>query len=728
MKKFAILLFIILSSLAFVNRAPLVTLTYYFDAVSGNDNNAGTAPGTAYQNISKLITKMAIPLGQPGAFQSGDHVAFHRGQTFRVTTTVAITKSLIFEAYDVGARPIITGLKTLTFSATTGTSMWYSNETFVSDSDSMLDVVTRNDFNIQKGRWPNQNAGGMGHGYNTVKSATGNDLGSTNHSSTGCPGNAPCTMNQTTGSEVSGQPVIYPGVELCFKPEEFWFGREIVKTYDVTNRIITYIKSDTDRSYSPAPLNGYFIQNDSAALDLNYEWWYNKAKDKLKVFYNGGSAPTNISVAVVNSIFKINNVSNISITDLEIDGSNRDAIVLTGSGTNTLIDGNYIHNVGRNAINVGAARTTITNNYIKDCSSKGIVIETGGHHFTIDYDTIQNMGMLVGHNFSNNEDKAKNHSGVGVYVIRDEIGSVSHNRITNVGYAGIHFQDQDSVLMNYNYIDSFCTILADGGGIYGFSGVFKASKGRTIIGNTILNGIGNFDGRDESADPVGKGKASIYLDEWSSYVIVEGNFCFNASQGIFLNYGDHHVTIRNNTFVNADKGIQLNTRTSDQTVNLTIRKNLCLALNSTQVLTHFYSDNDAGLLQNFGSVDSNYYISPMNSTTYLERKAKSPASSARVNLSSWQGTFPYDDHSHTTTHTYTSTGMQDTSIRVEYNETEINKTVAMQANYVDDFGNTYNRSITLAPHTSAVLYKTSPLTPDVPGTGASIKYRRKLKM
>lgn len=671
--------------MAFTSHHPLSVRNWYFDASATNgDINGNGTIGSPYQTIDKFIALM------PGTIGDNDSVLFKRGYTYKITATVAITRPLKISAYGTGTRPVISALKALTF-INVGTNMWRSVETVTTTS--MLDMVTRNDFNIQKGRWPNEDDVNSDHGYNTVLSASSNSCTSG------------CTMHQTTGSELTGMPVIYAGAQVVSKPEEFWPLRQTINSYDPTNKIISFDKDDS-AEYSPRAGWGYFITNDSATLDEDYEWWLNTSNHTLKVFKNG-SAPTGISASIAENIFVINDVSNVSITNLELDGSNKDAIVLSGSGSNENISYNYLHNCGRNCISNGTDHSTLTHNVIKDVCNDGIIVQSGGDHFTIEYDTITAIGQLMAQTYSMRQDGGANHNGDGVYAVRAGFGSISYNVIRNVGYSGIHFKKYDSLLMNYNYIDSFCTRFNDGGGFYGFKQKTDGTAhGRTIIGNTILHGIANTDG-DPNTSSIGKGTACIYMDEWTDNVDIHGNFCEGAFQGIFCNWGCNHNTVRNNTLVGNQHQLQLNTRTPDTARNLTVKANICLSTAASQQCIHLYSDDDASLLQLFGTIDSNYYLRPLATTNYLHRQAVT-GGAADVSLTSWRNTFPYDDHSNATLFTYGSQAVQDTSLRIEYNETGFTKTVRLLANYQNAVGTTYGRGyITIPPYSSnAPLFKT----------------------
>ncbi len=80
--------------------------TYYVDATTGNDNNAGTSSGAAWQTVANVNLAMAS-----GVIEPGDTVYFKRGETFagylNITVSGTSSNSLTFGAYGSGNKPII---------------------------------------------------------------------------------------------------------------------------------------------------------------------------------------------------------------------------------------------------------------------------------------------------------------------------------------------------------------------------------------------------------------------------------------------------------------------------------------------------------------------------------------------------------------------------------------------------------------------------------------------
>lgn len=75
---------------------------------------------------------------------------------------------------------------------------------------------------------------------------------------------------------------------------------------------------------------------------------------------------------------------------------------------------------------------------------------------------------------------------------------VEYNEIKSTGYQGIHFRGSD-VIIKDNFIDSFCIVKDDGGGIYANKSQTVYTR-RKIFGNIILNGIGMGKGTSDSLE------------------------------------------------------------------------------------------------------------------------------------------------------------------------------------------------------------------------------------
>lgn len=93
--------------------------TYYVNAVSGNDSNAGTSESASWKTISKLNSR---------SFSPGDCVLFKRGCTWREQLTIrsagAAGRPITFGAYGAGNLPDIDGADLVSSWTDNGSNTW----------------------------------------------------------------------------------------------------------------------------------------------------------------------------------------------------------------------------------------------------------------------------------------------------------------------------------------------------------------------------------------------------------------------------------------------------------------------------------------------------------------------------------------------------------------------------------------------------------------------------
>jgi len=124
---------------------------------------------------------------------------------------------------------------------------------------------------------------------------------------------------------------------------------------------------------------------------------------------------------------------------------------------------------------------------------------------------------------------------------------VSQNEIDKISYNGIHLggyihDDVIDVVVSNNTVSNCLLLLNDGAGIY-VAGAYGGIEREDILikNNVVRDIIGNVEGTPATqAETV----AGIYLDDYSSNIIVQGNIVFNSKLGLFL----HDVF--NNTIIN----------------------------------------------------------------------------------------------------------------------------------------------------------------------------------
>src|SRR5690348_8037188 len=86
-----------------VNRAYADGVTYYIDAINGNDSSNGTSESTAWKSLTKVNNKTN--------FQPGDHILFKSGGSWsgslKLKSSGAEGNPIVIGKYGDGPTPII---------------------------------------------------------------------------------------------------------------------------------------------------------------------------------------------------------------------------------------------------------------------------------------------------------------------------------------------------------------------------------------------------------------------------------------------------------------------------------------------------------------------------------------------------------------------------------------------------------------------------------------------
>jgi len=290
----------------------------------------------------------------------------------------------------------------------------------------------------------------------------------------------------------------------------------------ITKPNVYSINSQTLSSNSVSTSSPFYVEGKLWMLDSPGEWVVSNGR--LYIWAPDGASPEgrvwaaagNVGInADKSSGVTIDNVrvfsasdgisgaasTNLKVRNSEILNSARDGVYAPDAST-LVLDSNAIANSVRNGIggwynNNGAI---VTNNVVSTSGTVGMPKPT-------------QAGIFFGYSSKNTK------------IDKNQVNNSASNGIT--AYV-------NSVISN-NTVDSACTVLTDGGGIY--------TNGRTA-GYVPLNlRIENNTVRNVALD----GAKGIYLDDASSYVTVTGNNVSATPTGLFIHDGSNN-TVTSNTF------------------------------------------------------------------------------------------------------------------------------------------------------------------------------------
>jgi hypothetical protein len=651
----------VLLALLLVGLSVATKATNYYVSNNGSDTNSGLA-GSPWKTLYRVNTTL---------FKAGDQILFERGGTFYGQLTIkqsgAANNPIVFGAYGTGINPVITGFTTVTSWTNLGGNIWESSN--IVSTLSTCNMVTFNGVNTAMGRYPDANAANAG--YLTFQSSSA----------------ASITSNSLTGN-----------------PN--WAGAQVVIRYDSYNLKKATVNSQSGTTLkfntlagSPKAGGGFFIQNDIRCCNQQNEWYFNPSTKKIRVA--SVNLPVNVNVSSVDKLITLNG-SYIKIENITFTGANLCGIYHVGAPvvTNVLITNCSFTYMGLSAIYASIDYLTVDNNLISE-SNCNAISALYGKNVTIRNNNIQNIGLLPG--MRNSFADPLSLANIAVQINGDVNNIVEYNTIKNVGYSGISC---NGALIKNNFIDTFCTVLEDGGGIY-------CSYKSVITGNIVLNGIGTPYGVANRLPASG-----IFLDQGSHDVEISYNTVANCYKyGFFIaslgNVNSHHNTAYNSSEMQY-RSVYWGWPGTLPTTTDKVKNNIFIAkvkesndMTSKQKCLGFYFVNTSGNCKDNPGVilastvlDSNYYARPIGDDKVIFLNVTNWGDCWKT-LEEWQAYSKKDAHSRKSPQAITT----DNDFQFEYNATKTVKTIPLSQPMIDVKGNKYAGSVTLKPFSSVVLMK-----------------------
>ncbi len=639
--------------------------TYYFSAVSGDD----TRTAQQAQNASTPWKTLDKYNEISSALRPGDSILFRRGETWHGTLTAknsGVAGNVIYYgAYGTGANPVISG-----FATATGWTLHASGIYYATVDATNLSLVTLNGTARGMGRFPNS-------GYLNYESSVGNSS---------------ITDNQLTASPNWG------GAEIVMRKYRFILDRHTVTSH--TGNTLNYSTSTVNGNngtYIPQPGNGYFIQNHVGTLDQLGEWYYDGKTKRLYVYF-GAATPSSYTVMATVRPFNavVEGVDYITLENLAFEGANLKGLSVAYA-KNIDVRNCHFTNQGASALHGDyVSNVTVKGGTINTSFSNGINFEHDGFYCTVDGVTVNNTNMIPG--------TARSGTGVSVGIsVTGENNVVRNCRVLNSGYSGIQFLG-DNVLIENNFINTFCTLKDDGGGIYTFNGAAnEVNANRVLKNNIILNAVGAYAGAERyNYEAFGKA-AGIYLDEYVNNVEITGNTIANGDWGGIFLHNAHNNKINNNIIYNFRYQVHVSQYTPD-TRNNTMLNNQYIAKTATQTTWYyrtFVLDNPGTM----GTFNGNVYARLINdnNTIQVDNFYTNGNGTSFLTLAQWKAAYALDATSQKSPVSFTAN--VDDSVRFEYNDTKSVKAIALTGSWVDVRNNQYAGTIALQPFTSVVLLR-----------------------
>lgn len=634
---------------------------YYFSQFSGSDAAAGTQ-SFPFQSLAKFNSL---------SHTAGNRFYFQCGNTWYGTLNIngsgTSGNNVIISSYGTGAKPIITGFTDVFAFTNLGSNIWESTSA-VSASVTATKMVSINGTNAVMGRYPNT-------GYESYTYSSGDRIT--------CA--ALTNVRDWTGSQI----VIR-------------MNRYVIDVNTITSQAGSTINyTTTDNTYAPASNFGCFVQNNANTLDVQNEWYYNPSTRKIRIYST--STPTNVKVATLDYLVNLTGRSYVNISSIDFEGSNVASVygAVTPPSYPTINSCDFDFS-GQDAIyfHPNSSHPTVTNNTFNNSNNCAVYLASSDY-VTINNNIIRNSGTMAGRG----EESVGTYSGIHSY---GDWGTINSNTITNSGYNGMK-ADGEGTVVYYNYVDTFCNVLDDGGGIYFFpsQGQTSYTNQRKIKFNTVINGIGAGVGTPGGANS--NEADGIYMDGATTYVDIDSNnVAYIGDFGIFFN-NSNNCNARGNVVYDCGNSALLWTRytTLFPVNNNTIYNNQFVAKDASQKC--MYLRNDVGGTPNFYTGNNNNFSRPIDDNVTIE------AYGNNYTLAQWKAFSGQDAASTKSPKSVSSTS----ELRYVYNQTAGSVTTNLGATYINVLNVSFPGTITTGAYKSnALILNSTSNTPPTCSAGA----------
>lgn len=635
----------------------------YYVSSSGDDNNDGLSPSSAWRTINRINQE---------EFVDNSAILFKRGETFRGEMVLTKTPSgTIIGAYGgSGNAPVLKGSVEITgWTKTTNSSFQDKDHIYEADvsgnseiSDHDIRHLFMNDELLTIARYPNVDS--------------------------------PTEEKWLTVDSVSGTSILDAELQEYGKADAYWTGANLrIRNYSWTFKVSTVSAySSADGKITPSqdvgisyPDWGYYLDNKMEELDHPGEWYYDKANKKIYLWAYKNANPKNQSIEgmIYDTGISLGvDDSQTVIRDIQFKHYKSNGIKLTAS-PNTTIENNYFENNYTGIYTWKSQNIQIKNNHFSNQLKNAIVLQAPSsfdlEESIVEKNTIKDTAMYPIYGVDYQEGtNASTYQGNAIEVFGTAY-TVRENTIENTGHGGINLKDGGHHTIEKNIICKSLLLLNDGGGI------IMSSDGNQIKNNFIFetygnvkrgyeggsNGQGGASGMYHSTYGMGIGADSNHVDN-----VIEGNTIVNnRDMGIRLN-AYQNTNVKDNVLYNNDPGIVLEDKNGTSSGN-TVTGNYVLSFHPDQLSLSITNST------NHGSFDNNHYCNPFN-------KAAIKRDNLRYTVEHWKKTF--------TSYGQNSTNCKlNTTVYPYYSTTKVGQNLIENSNFdsdISDWGPTTGDSIT----------------------------------
>ncbi|MDZ4858078.1 MAG: right-handed parallel beta-helix repeat-containing protein [Candidatus Hydrogenedentes bacterium] len=279
----------------------------------------------------------------------------------------------------------------------------------------------------------------------------------------------------------------------------------------------------------------YYVLNVFEEIDQPGEYYVDRGTGMLYFWPPDGAGDLRVSV-IEQPLIVIDGASHIAVRGVTLEYTRGQGAVVN-NGDHVRFEGCTFANLGTGAINFSGGTDSGASDCVMYNLGEGGVSISGGDRMTLtparlyaDNNEIHDFGRRIR-----------------TYVPAVSVGgagnSVTHNLIYNAPHMAIGLSGNDH-LIEYNEVHHVCMETHDAGAFY--MGRDWTQRGN-IVRYNFMHQMGHGDVQ------------AVYLDDWTSGVLVYGNICQGARRGVLVGGGRDNV-IESNYFIDCGTGVHIDQR------------------------------------------------------------------------------------------------------------------------------------------------------------------------
>ncbi len=333
------------------------------------------------------------------------------------------------------------------------------------------------------------------------------------------------------------------------EPELWCYGLWCYEWADAKAQVRTIDPAAGTIAVDPSPIGfgikvgaQFHVLNALSELDRPGEWVVDRARRRLYVWPHAGAARPRLALAA--GLVRAQKLVNVHFDGLLFECSRLDAVKLNNTRACSVRSSVVRHTSSWGVIVAGGASNRVEGCDLYDLGEGGVQLLGG------DFRRLTPAGNVADNNHIHHYGAVVPNYRPGVSLLG--VGNrCTHNLIHHTRHQAVSFGGNDH-LIAFNVIHDTCMFNDDAGAIYCCQRDW--SKRGTVIEHNLIH----FTGKPKHATH----SDAVYLDDYSSGIIVRGNLINRASLGVHIGGGQDNVVERN-VIMNCGASILLGSRGID---------------------------------------------------------------------------------------------------------------------------------------------------------------------